>query len=300
LLAFARDLDAVLVAQGSPKVTEEVFAGCPKLKFVGELEGDRFGYRIDLEAAWARGIKTVDTTHGSSFPVPEWALALALIGLRNAGAHFRRMIQPEAYGLTVHERPSDPGYIHGELTGKTVGLIGLGHIGRRLLELLRPFEVTPLGYDPFVPKVVPDIYDVEMTSLETLMSSSQVVFVLAPLTPSTRGLIGRDLLALMKDGSVLVNVSRGAVIRSSDLIERLRKGDIIACLDVFDPEPIPADCPLKPMPNVFLSPHIAGVSLANYPRFLSLMIDELERFFSGRETRHDLTPDIITHRRRGT
>ncbi len=81
-------------------------------------------------------------------------------------------------------------------------------------------------------------------------------------------------------------------------LERLRQGDVIACLDVFDPEPVPADSPLKAMPNVFLLPHTAGVTAANYPRFLSLMIDELERHLSGQETRYVLTPEVLAQRRR--
>ena len=112
-------------------------------KIIGELEGDRFASRIDLEAAWTRGIRTVDTTNGSSYPVAEWALALIIIALRNAGALFRRIIARDIAGAR--------GAAGETLVGKRVGLIGCGHMGRRLIKLLRPFEVEIWVYDPYLP-----------------------------------------------------------------------------------------------------------------------------------------------------
>ena len=144
LMERVGDVEGVVVSHGSPMISAEVMDGAPELKIVGELEGDRFAYRIDVEAAWERGIRTVDTTHGSSYPVAEWALGLILISLRNAGESFRSILA----GDTTKPAHSDFGYVHGELTGKQVGLIGCGHIGRRLVKLLRPFEVGIRVYDP--------------------------------------------------------------------------------------------------------------------------------------------------------
>jgi phosphoglycerate dehydrogenase-like enzyme len=92
-------------------------------------------------------------------------------------------------------------------------------------------------------------------------------------------------------------VSRGAIVDSDALVERLKKHDMIACLDVFDPEPVPADSPVRDMHNVFLTPHVAGVNVLGGPRFFSLMTDEMERFFSGHETRYDLLPRTLANRR---
>ena len=89
LIEFIGDADALIISIGSPRITGEIMDACPNLRFVGELEGDRFARRIDTEAAWQRGIRTVDTTNGSSYGVAEWALAMAMIGLRNAGEQFR-------------------------------------------------------------------------------------------------------------------------------------------------------------------------------------------------------------------
>jgi phosphoglycerate dehydrogenase-like enzyme len=96
---------------------------------------------------------------------------------------------------------------------------------------------------------------------------------------------------------VFVNVSRGAIVDPDALIARARLGDIRVGLDVFEPEPIPAESPIRELPNVFLSPHIAGVTAACRPRFFSFMVDELERFFAGHETLFDITPRVLANRR---
>ena len=293
LMEKVGDVDGVVVSHGSPMISAEVMDGAPSLKIIGEMEGDRFAYRIDVESAWERGIRTVDTTHGSSYPVAEWALGLVLISLRNAGASFRSILAGEA-SKPPH---TDFGYVHGELTGKRVGLIGCGHIGRRLVTLLRPFEVEIRVYDPYLASEMPDAIGVVKTSLENVLSKSDVIVCLAPHTPATEGMIGRRELEMIPSDSVFVNVSRGVVVDSEALIERLKRGDIVAGLDVFDPEPIPPDSEIIGLPNVFLSPHIAGVTLASRHRFFSLMVDELERFFGGEEPLFELTPRSMANRR---
>jgi phosphoglycerate dehydrogenase-like enzyme len=285
--------DGLVVCHGSPRVTAEVLDAVPRVRIVGELEGDRFAGRIDVEAARERNVRVVDTTNGSSYPVAEWALAMTLIALRNAGEQFRHLIVGEVY-----RRPTtDLGYQRGELTGKKVGLIGCGIIGRRFLDLLAPFHCDVRVHDPYVPKEVADIYGFLLTNLDYVMAESDVIVCLAPLTPRTRRMIGRRELDLVRPGAALVNVSRGAIIDPDALIERLRAGDVTGAFDVFDPEPIPADSPIRRLPNVFLTPHIAGVTAACGPRFFTLMVDELDRFFHGHETRYDLNERALANRR---
>jgi phosphoglycerate dehydrogenase-like enzyme len=290
LAQFVVDLDALVVSHGCPRVTADVIAAAPRLEFIGDTHGDRFGDRIDVAAARRAGISVVDTTNGSSDPVAEWALALAMIGLRNAAALFRRLIAGELLwpDRTVFEH--DPGYLVGELTGKTVGLIACGHVGRRLLELLHPFRCNVLVSDPYAPAVLGEIYDVNLTSLDNVMSRSEVVICLAPLTRETRGLIGQAEVEAMRPGTVFVNVSRGMVVQTRALVERLERGDMVACLDVFDPEPIPVDHAVRRLPNVFLTPHIAGVTAASEPRFFDYMVDEVLRVLAGHQPRHALIP----------
>ena len=289
LRAQIGEVEALVICHGAPLLDSAILEAAPKLRFIGELEGDRFAGRIDLDAAWARGIRTVDVTNGSSYPVSEWALGLILVAMRNAGAHFRQLIGNPGIQMNFTRMP-------GRLTGKRVGLIGCGHMGRRLIQLLRPFNVELWVYDPYLPRELAEALDFLQTSLDNVLAQCDVVVCLAPLTPRTQGMLGARELNLLRPGAVFVNVSRGAVVDSAALIARLKVGDIIAGLDVFDPEPIPPDSEITQLPNVFLSPHIGGYAGDPYPAFLPLMVDELARFFQGHETHFDLTPRAKANR----
>ncbi len=290
LARFAATLDVLVVCHGAPFVSAEILAAAPSLTLLGELDGDRFGYRLDVAAAHRQGVTVVDTTHGSSWPTAEWALGLALIGLRNAGADFRRMIAHEP--STPHAQRSGPGYDGAELSGKLVGMVGFGHLARHLVELLRPFGVAVRAFDPHAPRELAQAYGVDFAPLDHILACD-VVFVLVPLTPATAGMIGAAELERLQPGAVLVNVSRGKVIDSAALLERLGRGDVIAALDVFDPEPVPLDSPIRDMPNVFLTPHIAGYTEESRRRFFTLMVDECLRHFAGLEPWAALTPENV-------
>jgi phosphoglycerate dehydrogenase-like enzyme len=291
---FAASLDVLVVCHGSPFVSGDVLAQAPGLTLLGELEGDRFAHRLDVAATYARGVRVVDTSNGSSWPTAEWALGLALIGRRNAGALFRRMIAHEPTYLPAEER-SGPGYDAAELTGKRVGMIGFGHVARRLVELLRPFGVETRVFDPYAARELAEQYGVAFAPFATVLESD-VVFVLVPETSTTVGMLGEAELALLRPGSVLVNVSRGKVVDAAALLDRLRQGDVIACLDVFDPEPLPLDSPLVDLPNVFCTPHIAGVTEESRRRFFSLMVDECLRHLDGLEPLYELTRQVVARR----
>ena len=291
LARFAAGLDVLVVCHGAPFVSSAVLAGAPRLTLLGELEGDRFGYRLDVEAAQERCVRVVDTSHGSSWPAAEWALGLALVGLRNAGATFRRMIAHEDAFVPVAER-SGPGYEGAELSDKRVGLIGFGHLGRRLVELLRAFQVEVRVFDPFVPRELAEPYGVQFGPLGKVLECD-VVFALVPHTAATEAMLGAAELDRLRPGCVFVNVSRGKVVESGALLARLQRGDIVACLDVFDPEPLPLDSPLLDLPNVFVSPHIGGVTAESRRRFFSLMVDECLRHFEGMEPMSELTSGIV-------
>ncbi len=276
--------DALVVCLGAPTVTADMLEAAPTLKIIGEMEGDRFASRIDLDAAWARGIRTVDTTNASSYPVSEWALAMILVCLKNGGGHFRRMIA----GQTGSDRTLMDG-MQGVLWGRRVGLIGCGHMGRRLMKFLRAFETEIWVHDPYLPQELPEALGFLQTSLENVLSCD-VVVCLVPHTPATEGMLGKEELARLRPGTVFVSVSRGKVTDSAALIDRLKQGDIVAGLDVFDPEPVPPDSEILQLPNVFLSPHIGAYGgPTGHQGFFSLMVDELDRFFHGHQTQFDLT-----------
>lgn len=291
LAAFAADLDVLIVCNGGPRITKRIFDSAANLKFVGELEGDRFAGRIDLQAARDAGVMVVDTTHSSSWPVSEWALALTLVGLRQH-ARFRDIIAGKVM-VDDDYRTNAPAR---ELTGKRVGLIGFGHIAWRLREFLEPFHTRILAYDPYAPRELADALRVDFAPLETVMGCD-VVICLAPATPKTRGMIGAKELAMLKEDAVFVNVSRGVVVDVAALIEKASKGDAWFALDAHDPEPIAVDSPLRRLRNVFLSPHIGGMTWEAQPRFFTLMVDELERYVGGAEPRAQITDRVIDGRR---
>ena len=187
-------VDALVICHGAPRIGESILAAAPRLRLIGELEGDRFATRIDLDAAWARGIRTVDTTNGSSYPVAEWALALTLIAMRNAGALFRRILARNTDRSTIEP-------MAGMLTGKRVGLIGGGHMGRRLMKLLRPFEVELWVHDPYLPQELAEALGFLLTSLDNVLSQCDAIVCVAPLTPQTEGMIGLTRVGAHSIGS---------------------------------------------------------------------------------------------------
>ncbi len=173
------DVEGLVVCHGAPLIDARVLAHAPKLRIVGEMLGDRFARRLDVESLREAGVRVIDTTNGGSYPVAEWALALMILSVWNAGEQFRRLIANEAY---VRPR-TDFGYAHSELTGKKIGLIGCGYIARRLIEFLRPFQCDIRVYDPYIPKEIPDMLGVLLTSLDHVLTESEVIVSLVPLTP---------------------------------------------------------------------------------------------------------------------
>jgi len=155
--------------------------------------------------------------------------------------------------------------------------------------------VEAVAFDPFVPRALAEAYGVAFGPLERALECD-VVFVLVPHTPDTDGLLGASELERLRPGSVLVNVSRGRVIDSVALLARLARADIIACLDVFDPEPVPLDSPIRDLPNVFITPHIGGYTEESRRRFFSLMVDECLRHFAGLEPWAELKPENARRR----
>jgi phosphoglycerate dehydrogenase-like enzyme len=172
--------------------------------------------------------------------------------------------------------------------GRRVGVIGASRVGRRLLELLRPFDLTVLLHDPYVSPAEAAALGAESLSLEDLLRHSDIVSLHAPDIPATHHMLDRDRLALVRDGGVLVNTARGALVDHEALTDELVSGRLNAVLDVTDPEPLPAGSPLYHLPNVFLTPHIAG-SLGNeLERLGRIVVEELERLAAGVPPLHEV------------
>ena len=293
LSEFVQNLDVLIVSRGAPRVTTEVIASAPSLRVVGDIEGDRFSKRIDAVAAREAGLIVIDTSHASSWPVAEWALALMLFGLRRQGS-LRPIMEGREVVMSTY-RADPPGR---ELTSRSVGFIGFGHIAWRLRELLMAFHTPITVYDPYVPREFADALDVDFATLADVMRSD-VVVCMVPETPETTGMIGRKELALLRRDAVFINVARGVVVDTEALIERANCADAWFGLDTVDPEPIPLNSPLRTMSNVMVTPHIAGLTVEAQPRFFALMVDELHRWTNQVEPRAQITDRVLAGRSLG-
>jgi phosphoglycerate dehydrogenase-like enzyme len=268
-----------------PPLTRPVLAALPELRIVG-LRSDRFGSGVDLEAAAQSGVVVVDADNiSSAHPVAEWDLALILLCLRNAGAVFRQMLA----GTETWASAGNEDFVCGELTERRVGLLGCGHVGQRLIELLAPFRVDLRVYDPYLPDETAARLGLIRGSLDDVLRHADILVVQVPLTPKTERLIGQRELELLGRGKILINCSRGKVLDQAALIRRLEAGELIAGLDVFDPEPLPADNPLRSLPNVFITPHIAWYAPNVFHRYFRNTALDFERFFKGEPLHHELT-----------
>jgi len=272
-----------------PTLTGPILEQAKDLKIVG-LWDDRFGKELDFDTAHELGVKVVDVSNvASSQPVAEWVLALMLACLRNAGEVYRRMIAgTEQWAVALNDD-----FVNGELTEKHVSLIGCGHIMQRLIELLAPFRVDLRVYDPYLPSEVADRLGIQRGALDEVIQHAEILVVQVPHTPTTEGMIGRRELDLLRKGGIVISCCRGPVIQTEPLIEKLERKEIVAGLDVFDPEPLPKDSPIRTFPNAIISPHIAWYAPQAFPRYFDMMLDEFERFFTGEPLHYELTPRMV-------
>ena len=196
----------------------------------------------------------------------ELTLALTLAALRGLPRFVRQQEAGEWHRGGFEESLAD----------KRVVIVGYGAIGAAIEARLRPFECEVV---PVARRARDGVHAI--AELPDLLPTADVVVLVVPLTEETRGLVDADLLARMKDGALLVNVARGAVVVTDDLVAALRSGRIRAALDVTDPEPLPAGHPLWSAPNLLISPHVGGASSAMWPRAYRLVREQLERFATG-------------------
>ncbi len=278
-----REAEVILSTWGMPVLSKEFLEAAPALKAVFYAAGSVKGFVTD--AAWERGITISSAWAANGVPVSEYALGAILLSLKRFW-HFSRGMRsstPDFEGMRV------PGGYR-----SLVGLVSLGAAGRATAKLLRSFDVSLLAYDPFLNPAEAEELGVELTSLEDLFRRSDVVSLHAPWIPETERLITGPLIASMKDGATLINTSRGAVIAEDEIIDVLReRPDLSAVLDVTFPEPPAPDSPLRSLPNIVLTPHIAGSLQHERQRVAFEMVEELRRYLAGEPLRHRITREML-------
>jgi phosphoglycerate dehydrogenase-like enzyme len=278
-----REAEVIIGTWGMPALDEEFLAAAPVLKAVFYAAGSVKGLVTD--ACWDRDMVVSSAWVANGVPVAEYSLATILLSLKRFW-HFSRRMKTE---VTDQGEFMIPGNYH-----STVGLVSLGAVGRSVARLLQPFDLMLLAYDPFLSEELAAELHVNLVSLEELFQKCDVISLHAPWIRETERMITGELISSMKEGATLINTSRGAVIAENEMINVLRhRPDLSAVLDVTYPEPAAADSPLRSLPNVVLTPHIAGSMQGECARMGDCMADELRRFVTGEPLRYRVTPAML-------
>ncbi|MEU4734846.1 MULTISPECIES: hydroxyacid dehydrogenase [Streptomyces] len=265
--------EALLTGWGCPPLTESALERVPRLRTVVHAAGSVKHHVTD--ACWQRGITVASAAAANALPVAEYTVAAVLF----AG---KRVLDAQRAYRERRGRVDAPALLAGAGNfRRTVGVVGASRVGRRVIELLRPYDLRVLLYDPYVTGEEAARLGVRAVDLDELARAGDVVTLHAPELPGTRHLFDRARLALMPDGATLVNTARGSLVDTEALTRELVAGRLSAVLDVTEPEVPPAGSPLYDLPNVLLTPHVAG-SLGNeLGRLAHTALDELERYGHG-------------------
>ncbi|MBE2204636.1 MAG: hydroxyacid dehydrogenase [Chthoniobacterales bacterium] len=263
-----------------PVVNEEFLRAFPRLRAIFYAAGTIKGFAT--EAMWGRGITVTSANAANAVPVAEFTVAQIILSLKS----FWRMAREFHRENRVSPREIPTAGVY----NATVGLISLGLIGRLVAEQLQAFQVEVIAYDPyFDPKEAAEL-GLELCTLDEIFSRADVVSCHAPLLKETEGMLRKSHFEQMKPHATFVNTARGGLVDEKGLAEVFsQRPDLTALLDVTSPEPPSAGSPLYTLPNVILTPHIAGSKNWECHRMARFMVEEAARFLSGEPLRHAVT-----------
>ena len=284
--AVLGEIDILVTGWGCPVVTAQVVQAAPGLKLIAHAAGT-VKFTLD-PAVYAAGIRVTHAADANAVPVAEFTLA-AIIFANKRVFELRDRYRADPGRRSSYALMDEPiGNYH-----RTIGLVGASRIGRKVARLLAGFDFTVLVSDPYVRAGDPVLDGAELVDLDSLMARSDVVSIHAPSLPSTRSMIGARQLKLMQDGAAFINTARGALVDEAALVAELQTGRIHAVIDVTDPE-IPAPgSPLYTLPNVFLTPHVAGAVGTERLRLGEMVIAEIERFVAGVPMEFEIEPALL-------
>ncbi|MDF1514384.1 MAG: hydroxyacid dehydrogenase [Anaerolineae bacterium] len=269
-LSILNQVDVIFSGWGMVKLDEKLLQAAPRLQVVFYGSGSIKGFVT--EKSWDRGIIISSAYAANAVPVAEYTLSQILFSLKHGWYYVNAIKQTGKYP----EKTPVPGAYN-----STVGIISLGMIGRMVVEHLKRFDLNIIAYDPYVTPENGAKLGVTMHSLESIFKKADVVSLHTPWLPETAGMITGAHFASMKNGSTFINTARGAVVKELEMIDVLhQRPDIFAILDVTYPEPPTPGSLLYSLPNVILTPHIAGSMFTECRRMGSYMVDELERFLA--------------------
>ncbi|MEM8766056.1 MAG: hydroxyacid dehydrogenase [Pseudomonadota bacterium] len=272
-------VEILVTSWGCPPIDAEIIDRLPRLQLIAHLAGSVKGFLDDV--VWRRGIRVTNAVAANAVPVAEYTLAAILFANK-------RVFQLSQF-YKQHKENRAPWTREAPQVGnyqKTVGIVGASQVGRLVIEYLKPHDLRVLLNDPYVTPLAARELGATKVGLSELLSASDVVSLHAPLLKDTQQMIGARELSLMADYATLINTARGALVDQAALEDELMKGRLYAVLDTTVPEVLPPSSPLYQLPNVFLTPHIAGSLGDEAQRLTDYIVAEVERFASGRALKH--------------
>ncbi len=285
-LSLLQEVEVIFSSWGAPVLDTEFLAAAPRLRALFYGAGATGGM-IHPEA-FERGIVVSSAAAMNGIPVAEYTVASIIFSLKQAFRFARGIKATGAYPKGKHS-------VAGAY-GSTVGLVSLGAIGRAVCERLKMMDVSIIAHDPFVSPEEASALGIQLVSLQEVFERSDVVSIHTPWLPETERLIRGAHVASMKEGTSFINTARGAVIAQEEMIDVLtERQDLTAILDVTYPEPPPPGSPLYSLPNVFLTPHIAGSMDGECQRMGREMAAEMGRWLRGEPLLWQIRPEAAAH-----
>jgi phosphoglycerate dehydrogenase-like enzyme len=275
------DVEILLSGWGAPLMDEAFLQAAPNLRAVFYGAGSVRSFTTP--AFWERDILLTTAAEANARPVAEYVVGAILLSLKHVWSLSRHARSGGDWYSPARQQV--PGAYRSE-----VGIVSVGKISRRVLQLLEPYDIRRSACCPWLTDQEARRLNVDRVPLPEVFRRADVVSLHTPDLPATRGMITGDMLASMKRGATFINSARGAVVRQQEMIEVLRsRPDLTAVLDVTDPEPPEPDSPLLTLPNVVLTPHIAGSLGPECGRMGECMIEELRRYLAGRPLHYRIT-----------
>lgn len=270
-----QSVELVVAGWGAPGLEPQDLEALPALR--GSIHWAGGGGFIDPEVAETRGIAMAAGKSFNAAPVAEWTVAMIVLAAKEAFWISRDYCAHPRFVDRERELPQ------AGLFNTKVGLVGASAIGSLVAEMLGHYDVDVFLFDPFIDDGhAAELGAERVPDLAELARCSDILSIHAPLGEATKSLVSKEVLAAMPDGATLINTARGAIVDQEALVEELESGRIRAILDVTEPEVLPEGHPLLSLPNVFLTPHMAGSVSRELQRLGLAALVEVENFVSGR------------------
>lgn len=271
----------------SPHFADELLQMAPRVGVIAHCGGE---VKSRFQGSLLERLTVTTAPEPMARSTAEFGAGLLLYCGRNVDFYREHLRNPKS-------RIYESVHLHGTpefLIGREIGMIGFGRIGRKLVDLLRGFDLRWRVYDPYAPSELADIYPVVFQPLQSVLQHSTLLVLTAALTEETRGLLDRKSLARLPEGATIINIARGGLIDLAALTAEVRRGRLRCAIDVTDPvEPLPNNHPLRKLPGAIVTPHIGGGSLNTRHAMADDLIDDLERFFRGEPVKNRVTASML-------